>query len=292
MSIIASKWAWSVPDLTAGQKLVLLALADKADDKGGRCFPSIDTLEAMTGLRRRSVTRSLADLEQRELISRDRSGGRIVTRYNLAVDTPQQGPDVPVQQGPDVPVTEINRDLTSLQQGPDVPQQGPDVPLSISSHQRTTTTPVSPGLSPRARQLAEKAGRNHASTQAAIGRIDHPIAISKHKRNELIRERADLLEAYAARDDIDDDDAIRGILRDQDPPKPKKEHGWQPTWPPDPNNPAPEWTPEPMVTPQRGPAEVWSELGGRAAEMIRTNKNPLADVIATIDDHLSTTGDA
>ena len=61
MSIEALNWAWSVPDVSPAQKLVLLALANYADSRG-KCWPSIKTVSKKTCLARRTVTRALETL--------------------------------------------------------------------------------------------------------------------------------------------------------------------------------------------------------------------------------------
>ena len=53
-------------------KLVLLSLASHADDKKRQAWPSVDTMEFQTGLSRRSVQRSLRNLERLGIL-RDRT---------------------------------------------------------------------------------------------------------------------------------------------------------------------------------------------------------------------------
>jgi hypothetical protein len=88
MSVSAITWAWS-QFLPATAKLVLLALADHADDEG-RCWPSLGRLEMMTGLNRSTITRALSTLDS-ALISRDRSDGGVghSTRYQLHLEQVQ-----------------------------------------------------------------------------------------------------------------------------------------------------------------------------------------------------------
>lgn len=50
MSIDATIWAWKLA-LKPTQKLLLLSLADRANEKHG-CFPSIQRIENDTGLNR------------------------------------------------------------------------------------------------------------------------------------------------------------------------------------------------------------------------------------------------
>lgn len=105
MSNKALTWAWS-QSLKPAPKLVLLALADHADDRG-YCWPSLARLAEMTGIDRSTVTRSLAVLEQHRLIARDRSTGGPgkSTRYYIG----EQVQDAPVKQVPETPDTDPNR---------------------------------------------------------------------------------------------------------------------------------------------------------------------------------------
>ncbi len=63
MSRRARDWAWGRQGLTPAQRLVLLALAEHADDNGESCFPSLGLLERMTELSRRGITKALSGLD-------------------------------------------------------------------------------------------------------------------------------------------------------------------------------------------------------------------------------------
>ncbi|WP_083884792.1 DnaT-like ssDNA-binding domain-containing protein [Thioflavicoccus mobilis] len=89
MSRAARDWAWSRRGLTPAQRLVLLALAERANDRGDSCFPSLRQLEHVTELSRRGITKALAGLDGR-LIERDRGGPRRSTRYRLLLTVPTE----------------------------------------------------------------------------------------------------------------------------------------------------------------------------------------------------------
>lgn len=83
-------------EVEPGTKLLLLALADHADDEGNNCWPSVEYLAWKTSLSERHVRRMLSDLRaQGVLIPVDReAGGRhrsVVYRVDLDV-LPAQRP--------------------------------------------------------------------------------------------------------------------------------------------------------------------------------------------------------
>ena len=132
MSFKAINWAFEQP-ARGVDKLVLLALANFANENTNRCWPSLDRLARMASTQRRTVTRSLTALEALGYIERTRSAGgnSRSTRYLLRVDKQfQQGADVPDEQGADVPPTGTSETQTG---GYETSEQGADVPrISIN----------------------------------------------------------------------------------------------------------------------------------------------------------------
>ncbi len=90
MSIRAMTWAWSI-SLPPTSKLVLMALADIADDLGV-CWPSHPTLALKCSLTDRTVRRVLSALQAHKLVFIEPrfkpTGSRTSNRYRLAVDIP------------------------------------------------------------------------------------------------------------------------------------------------------------------------------------------------------------
>jgi hypothetical protein len=90
MSIRVMTWAWSKA-LSPTSKLVLMALADIADDLGV-CWPSHPTLAAKCSLSDRTLRRILSLLQAQKLIFIEprfnTNGSRTSNRYRLPVDTP------------------------------------------------------------------------------------------------------------------------------------------------------------------------------------------------------------
>lgn len=105
MSNLALTWAWgqAVPDPTA--KLLLIKLADQANDDGA-CWPSRGSLASACGVSGRTVTRKAADLANLGLLRIEErkaaNGGRASNLYFLPVqaplDTPVQAPETTVSR--------------------------------------------------------------------------------------------------------------------------------------------------------------------------------------------------
>lgn len=84
MSVKASTWAWA-QNLPATEKLVLLALADHADDDGV-CWPGQEKLAKKTGLVRKSIYSCTKSLEAKGLLeieARKTKGIQRSNRYRL-----------------------------------------------------------------------------------------------------------------------------------------------------------------------------------------------------------------
>jgi hypothetical protein len=95
MSIKIMQLVWNIT-LPAPKKLVLLALADNANDEGD-CYPSIATLIRKCSLSERAVQYAITELVEAGHVSRDvRSGRSTVYRVHPRTScTP--APDAPVQ---------------------------------------------------------------------------------------------------------------------------------------------------------------------------------------------------
>jgi len=97
MSVRASKWGWK-QRVTSTQKLVLLELCDRLNDKAREkdvCWPSQDVIAERTGFTPRAVQSALKELESNGLIKRKRrmiGGTRTSDRITLLIDQPGPGP--------------------------------------------------------------------------------------------------------------------------------------------------------------------------------------------------------
>jgi len=83
MSIKIMTAVWDRKDLSSTQKLVLLSLADWANDEG-LCWPSIDRLAIKTSMAGRSVQRIIRDLESMGFVRRDEVLGK-GNRYWISI---------------------------------------------------------------------------------------------------------------------------------------------------------------------------------------------------------------
>jgi len=150
MSLTATRWAWSHRLGRATTKLVLLALADRADAQGA-AYPGIKLLAEDTELDRKTVMAALTHLEAIGLIASEKTWGKASSyRLNLdvefvdATDEPQPVPKTgPVPKT--APVPEMGpdqyqkRDRTSTKNGTRTYQL---------TDQLTNTPPLPPSQGP------------------------------------------------------------------------------------------------------------------------------------------------
>jgi hypothetical protein len=182
-------WAWQAP-LPPGPKIVLLALADIADDEG-ICWPGHRSLAAKCSITVRTVQRTIAGLQAHgQLLIEPRyrqDGSRSSNRYRLPIETPHDkltwgddagvvGPPTRTSWPPDVGVGA--RTTTEPSFDPAQPLQAPasgDVvvdnstlifPSGITESQRTALRHQLDVLPHDAAQqiLDELAGRMQCST--------------------------------------------------------------------------------------------------------------------------------
>jgi hypothetical protein len=77
---------WRLPDVTASQRLVLLALASFTDQNGANAYPSQSTLARMCCCSRSTVKRALAALIAREVIIPTGKGRKGAIRYRVSMN--------------------------------------------------------------------------------------------------------------------------------------------------------------------------------------------------------------
>lgn len=111
MSIAAINWALNVvTDITATQKAILIALADRADEDGF-CYPSYDDICRRSCASRKTLVSTLKVLEELELITRHRRYSQsTIYRVNI---TPMDGSKItPMDRGKMTPIDRSK--ITSL----------------------------------------------------------------------------------------------------------------------------------------------------------------------------------
>ena len=184
-------------DLPPTKRLIMLSLADHANDEGV-CYPSISRLCQRTGLKQRSVQKNIAELEADGYIKRDMNGGR--RGSNLYTLTP--APDAPRTKCAPAPDALPPRTRCT-------PTPAPDAPKPSRNHQE-------PSLSKDAREVLDSLTQ-WASPEAAKSFIAYR---RKQKGKALTvtaaRRLANQLEQIAQRGG-DTDDAL-GMA---------EERGWQ-----------------------------------------------------------------
>lgn len=93
MSIKIIDAALEVP-CSSTDKLVLLVLANYANDEGINCWPSTATLQRQTGLSERAIRSSFRRLEQRGVLEVIHNMGR---SNNFVIHTPARGAGTPAR---------------------------------------------------------------------------------------------------------------------------------------------------------------------------------------------------
>ena len=81
---------WRLPDVTAAQRLVLLALASFTDKTGSNAYPSLATLASMACCNRSTVHRAIKSLIARQLIQATGKGRKGTIRYKVNVPMQQR----------------------------------------------------------------------------------------------------------------------------------------------------------------------------------------------------------
>lgn len=149
MSIKAMTWAWSLEELPLKESMVLLALADQANDEG-LCWPSQETLAKKSRGSVRSVKRAIKFLRDAglvETIIRATPAGRKSNYYRVMVGAEFSAPG---QQRAKLALCEepvdnaIGRETVGVVDNPENPRQdckGPNWPFAASETQGATGGP-------------------------------------------------------------------------------------------------------------------------------------------------------
>ena len=143
MSVKAMTWVWGLEELPQKETLVLLALADQANDEG-LCWPRLDTLAPKSRMSVRSVKRAVAFLRRAGLVEttiRSSQEGRRGNVYRLMVGAEYCASDL---QRANLAPCEEPVDNSPVE-NPDMPRQdckGPIWPLADESSQGARGGPL------------------------------------------------------------------------------------------------------------------------------------------------------
>ena len=136
MSIRIMTLAWQTTTTTHTEKLVLLALADNAND-AGECWPSISTIAKKCSLSRQGVLNQILKLEKAKILKSARVHGR-VNRYTLnikPVNAIDQSTPLTSQPSGPLPVNTVDHyqstPLTGLVYAVDTNRHKPSIEPSI-----------------------------------------------------------------------------------------------------------------------------------------------------------------
>lgn len=137
-------------DLEPSKKLVLMSLADSADDAGGSCWPAVSTIARKASISPRQAQRQLRSLESEDLchVESHASGGRNTRRYRLnvrkireMVDDGMRGDRLsPLKKPPEVAATGCQIVTPAVTQAvtAGVTSASPELPVDLSGQDTTT----------------------------------------------------------------------------------------------------------------------------------------------------------
>ncbi len=179
-------WAWSV-SLSPAPKLVLMALADEADDQG-YCFPGVPHLAAKCSIGERTVQRILRRLARDHYVSieqrfrKDRA--RTSNGYRLAVSHPPSNWHRPLDSSGTGPVTPVTGGRCHGS------PRGGDTGDGV-----TTTYPcIEPELQP---PRATEQGASAAADADRGGELEFPRAVTATQKQALAKLLAGLSQERA-----------------------------------------------------------------------------------------------
>lgn len=191
--------------LPAGEKLVLLAMADHADDSGDNCFPSIPRIAKKASMTRRGVQRILRRLQESNLIRPKglRPGGTIEYIITLPRGaTVIRGGD-PRSRGEGRPV--VAGGATSVRGGGDrsSPESSLEPPLN---HQEEKSVPAPPKAAARPAPSAQGASLAGVLSERILQ--NNPSAKITANQVTAWAKEADLMMGRDGRSEAD----IRGLI--------------------------------------------------------------------------------
>lgn len=135
MSVRVMAWVFEHSKARAVDRLVLLAIADAANDYGAEAWPSLTTIANKAGVDRRTVTRSISSLIEMGELEKIRKGGMtgrggVSNSYRVVCPTP-------VKQGQSAPSGSVPLGAESPEVGAESPSTRGSLPPNPSLPIRT-----------------------------------------------------------------------------------------------------------------------------------------------------------
>lgn len=132
MSVRCQNWVWDHSDTTGNDRIVMLFIADQADDDGTNAFPGIDRIAAKTRLPKRTVMRCLERLESGGHLRVERPTLRGRGHHNSYVvvmdqgEPPMKGPAVLTPQARQAFLDSVESKECTYCEAPGTATHGPD----------------------------------------------------------------------------------------------------------------------------------------------------------------------
>lgn len=201
MSFKLSALAWNVEVDKSADRLVLLALASKADDNGRNCFPSVESICGLTVLNRKTVFAVISRLADRGLITVRKRVSTNSNEYLLHVDrwTENGSTENGTTQKGDIPKTEQRssqkRDDGSTENGTTVVPKTGHYSINTQSDTQSTT---------QSESLPERTPWETDHFDNTVKKIEKPKRQATDKGSRLsITELPDDWKAFAEQEEPD-----------------------------------------------------------------------------------------
>ena len=178
MSILAMTWAWGLEALDTSQAMVLLALADAANDDGFACWPSQETLARKSRMSVRSVKRHIATLRDVGLIdveTQSSTRGRRANLYRLHVGVEPDFSALSRQRAKLAPSNSAGAEMV------DIPPKGQNDPLRNDGSNEApkgtlmTSTKGTPMTPCNIRTVIKNHQTEPAREDAPVAQADGPV---------------------------------------------------------------------------------------------------------------------
>lgn len=198
--------------LDPAKKLVLMALCDCANDRGGSCFPAVGTLARKASISVRQTQRVLADLRQGGWIEieANHAGGRHTRRYAINVDVLRAAAELDTSRD-DKLAPLANRPSGAANRHP----------CGDTSRHRRGATGVTAGVTPVAPELLLDPSVDPSNTTTTVDVLAWPPAMDRATRVVVVDRYFGALSQCAAQDVLDELAGLSSIGR-----PPTKLMGW------------------------------------------------------------------